>query len=129
MKPAPFEYRCARSSEEAVSLLADGDGYNAVLAGGQTLLPLLNLRLVQPDRVVDISRIESMTGCRDERPLNTEFLVWNDPSNRLSCEERLTAVDALGSIESDAFKVPIANKSSEFADGLGTGQVVRNGKR
>ena len=66
MKPAPFEYRCARSSEEAVSLLADGDGYNAVLAGGQTLLPLLNLRLVQPDCVVDISRIESMTGCRDE---------------------------------------------------------------
>ena len=66
MKPAPFEYHRPGSTDEALSLLSDFDGYAAVLAGGQTLVPLLNLRLVQPERVVDVSRIESMAGCREE---------------------------------------------------------------
>ncbi len=66
MKPAPFEYHRAGSTDEAVSLLCDFDGYAIALAGGQTLMPLMNLRLVQPERIVDISRIESMAECREE---------------------------------------------------------------
>ena len=66
MKPAPFEYHRAHSLREAVSLLADFDGYAIPLAGGQTLMPLMNLRLVQPERVVDISHIDSITQCREE---------------------------------------------------------------
>lgn len=65
MKPAPFEYCRAKFTSEALSLLHDFDGYATALAGGQTLVPLLNLRLVQPGRVVDISRIESLTVCRE----------------------------------------------------------------
>lgn len=60
MKPAPFEYYRPQSTDEALSLLSNFDGYAAVLSGGQTLMPLLNLRLAQPDRVVDVSRIKSM---------------------------------------------------------------------
>ena len=66
MKPASFEYYRAGSTGEALSLLHDIDGYAVALAGGQTLMPLLNLRLVQPDRVVDISRIATIARAREE---------------------------------------------------------------
>lgn len=66
MKPAAFEYHRAHTTHEAVTLLSDFDGYAIVLAGGQTLMPLMNLRLVQAERVVDISRIESTIQCREE---------------------------------------------------------------
>ena len=54
MKPAPFEYVVARSVEEALEALAEEGA--RVLAGGQSLMPLLNLRLVRPARLVDINR-------------------------------------------------------------------------
>ena len=57
MKPAPFDYVQASSIEEALSLLDDDA---RPIAGGQTFGPLLNLRLAQPARLVDISRIESL---------------------------------------------------------------------
>jgi CO/xanthine dehydrogenase FAD-binding subunit len=53
VKPAPFEYVAARSVEEALAALAGEDA--RVLAGGQSLMPLLNLRLVRPARLVDIN--------------------------------------------------------------------------
>ena len=59
MKPVAFEYECARDIDSALKLL--GQSYDAcVLAGGQTLGPMLNLRLVQPELVVDITRIEAL---------------------------------------------------------------------
>ncbi len=62
MKPAPFEYVRARSPEEAVQLLATiGDGAR-VIAGGQSLLPALNLRLDAPTHLIDISRIAELRG-------------------------------------------------------------------
>ena len=57
MKPAPFDYVAPRSLDEALALL-DGDA--RVLAGGQSLVPLLNLRLARPARVVDINRIDGL---------------------------------------------------------------------
>ncbi len=57
MKPAAFDYRCPDSLDEALRILADaGDGAK-VLAGGQSLLPMLNLRIVRPRLVVDIGRL------------------------------------------------------------------------
>ena len=53
MKPAPFEYVAARSVGEALEAL-DAEGA-WVLAGGQSLLPLLNARSVRPSRLVDIN--------------------------------------------------------------------------
>ena len=57
MKPARFDYVAARSVEEAVAHL-DEDA--RVLAGGQSLVPLLNLRLARPRRIVDINPIAEL---------------------------------------------------------------------
>src|SRR5262249_13036738 len=60
MKPAPFTYHRARSAEEAVSLLAElGDGAK-LLAGGQSLVAMMNFRLARPAALVDISRLAEL---------------------------------------------------------------------
>jgi carbon-monoxide dehydrogenase medium subunit len=62
VKPAPFEYHAPESAAEAASLLADlGDGAK-VLAGGQSLIPLLALRLAVFEHLVDIGRIGELKG-------------------------------------------------------------------
>jgi CO/xanthine dehydrogenase FAD-binding subunit len=57
VKPAPFEYRAPASVEEALPLL---ELDSTVLAGGQSLVPLLNLRLARPELVVDINGIAEL---------------------------------------------------------------------
>lgn len=61
MKPVAFDYARPRTVEEAVSLLASTPDAK-VLAGGQTLGPMLNLRLAQPSLLVDITRIPELAG-------------------------------------------------------------------
>jgi len=58
--PAPFEYHAARSVREAVELLERYGSEAKVLAGGQSLLPLMNLGLVQPAVIVDINSIPDL---------------------------------------------------------------------
>jgi carbon-monoxide dehydrogenase medium subunit len=60
VKPAPFEYRRAESVEEAVTLLSEYDGMARVLAGGQSLLPMLHMRLMRPALIIDINRIPGL---------------------------------------------------------------------
>jgi alkylated DNA repair dioxygenase AlkB len=62
MKPAPFMYMAPRSLEEACSLLAEHGDDAKVLAGGQSLGPLMNLRLSTPGVLVDINRIPDLDG-------------------------------------------------------------------
>jgi carbon-monoxide dehydrogenase medium subunit len=57
MKPAPFDYVRPSSVAEALHLLSTLEGAK-VLAGGQSLMPMLNMRFVQPDHVVDVSRLD-----------------------------------------------------------------------
>lgn len=59
MKPAPFEYHAATTVEQACSLLASLEDAK-VLAGGQSLVPLLNFRLARPQHIVDINRIAAL---------------------------------------------------------------------
>src|SRR5260221_5668930 len=66
MKAARFDYARARSLAHAVELLGSGDGFVKLLAGGQTLAPMLNLRLVRPDLLVDVSKLSEMTVWREE---------------------------------------------------------------
>jgi aerobic carbon-monoxide dehydrogenase medium subunit len=70
VKPAPFEYHVAGTSEEAVALLSElGDGAK-VLAGGQSLIPMLSLRLASFDHLIDIGRSSSLVGiARDDGAL------------------------------------------------------------
>lgn len=58
MKPAPFAYERAQDVGEALALISSADGEARALAGGQSLMPMLNLRLAQPDLLVDIRPIE-----------------------------------------------------------------------
>jgi len=65
MKPRPFDYVRPDMVEEAVEILADYGDEARVLAGGQSLLPMLNLRLIDPAMLIDISRIAELDGIRD----------------------------------------------------------------
>lgn len=62
MKPPPFEYIRARSVEEAIELLDRFEGDAKLLAGGQSLLPVLNFRLLRPAALVDIRSIDGLSG-------------------------------------------------------------------
>jgi len=66
VKAAHFDYTRARSLAHAVELLASGEGFVKLLAGGQTLGPMLNLRLVQPDLLVDVSKLTETNAWREE---------------------------------------------------------------
>jgi aerobic carbon-monoxide dehydrogenase medium subunit len=64
MKPPRFEYYRPDSLGEAVALLERYAGDARILAGGQSLMPLLNMRLARPAALVDINRIEALGGVR-----------------------------------------------------------------
>jgi CO/xanthine dehydrogenase FAD-binding subunit len=65
MKPAAFEYVVANSVEQAVAALAQAGGGAKILAGGQSLVPMLNFRLLRPAILVDINRIPSLAFIED----------------------------------------------------------------
>jgi aerobic carbon-monoxide dehydrogenase medium subunit len=66
MKPAPFKMFRPTSPEEALDLLARHDGGAKIIAGGQSLVPLMNLRLATPEILIDLGRISSLRGVREE---------------------------------------------------------------
>jgi carbon-monoxide dehydrogenase medium subunit len=65
MKPAAFEYVVANSIEQAVAALAQAGGDAKILAGGQSLVPMLNFRLLRPAILVDINRIPDLAFIED----------------------------------------------------------------
>jgi aerobic carbon-monoxide dehydrogenase medium subunit len=87
MKPAKFDYYDPMTLEEALTLLDTHQGDGKVLAGGQSLMPLLNMRLARPNIVVDINRIKELNYVRAsdggiaigalarQRALQTEKLI------------------------------------------------------
>lgn len=60
MKPPPFAYESPRTLDEALELLQEHQDAATVLAGGQSLVPLLNMRFARPDLVVDINRVAGL---------------------------------------------------------------------
>ena len=60
MKPAKFEYHTPASVDEALAILGRYDGEARVLAGGQSLVPLMNFRLATPRAIVDLNRIAEL---------------------------------------------------------------------
>jgi CO/xanthine dehydrogenase FAD-binding subunit len=65
MKAAPFEYSRPGTIDEACALLAADDGAR-VIAGGQTLVPMMAMRLARPTRIVDIARIANLSYIREQ---------------------------------------------------------------
>jgi len=66
MIPAPFDYHTPTTLEEAVSLLAQDTDGAKILAGGHSLIPAMKLRLAQPQSLIDIGRIKSLSYIREE---------------------------------------------------------------
>jgi carbon-monoxide dehydrogenase medium subunit len=64
--PTAFDYQAPTTVDEALQALASGGDDVKVMGGGQSLLPILRMRLNAPDVVVDLSRIEALRGIRDE---------------------------------------------------------------
>ncbi len=69
MKPAPFDYYAPETVDEAVSLLQkleDDDVDAKILAGGQSLMPMLSLRMARPEALVDLGKIKTLDYIREE---------------------------------------------------------------
>ena len=66
MKPAPFDYVRVETVDEAVGLLAEHGDDARIIAGGQSLMPMLNMRLVRPEVLVDIARVTELDTIADE---------------------------------------------------------------
>ena len=66
MKPAPFEYHAPDSIEEALFLLQNSDSDAKLLAGGQSLVPAMNFRVVQPSRLIDLNRVKELSYVRKD---------------------------------------------------------------
>jgi carbon-monoxide dehydrogenase medium subunit len=66
MIPPRFEYHAPSTLDEAIALLNDYGPEASVLAGGQSLIPLMKLRLAVPSHVVDINRVPGLDGIREE---------------------------------------------------------------
>lgn len=66
MKPAKFDYVAPNSLEEAIAALVAAEGDGKVMAGGQSLMPLLNFRMSRPSVIVDIARIPDLSYIRDK---------------------------------------------------------------
>ena len=61
MKPAPFEYKAPRSMDETLALLSEFGTDSKLLAGGQSLVPAMNFRLVRPSVLIDLNRIAALS--------------------------------------------------------------------
>ncbi len=99
MKPAPFDYFAPTTLEEALDLLKTYGGDARVIAGGQSLVPMLALRLARPEVVVDLNRIPALAGIaedgaslrigamtRQARALSSETVRQKLPLLRLALE-------------------------------------------
>jgi carbon-monoxide dehydrogenase medium subunit len=64
MIPAEFGYARPKSLDEAIKLLAKADSSTKIIAGGQSLLPLMKLRLARPGKLIDIGRLAELRGVR-----------------------------------------------------------------
>jgi aerobic carbon-monoxide dehydrogenase medium subunit len=101
--PAAFDYVRAESVDHAVSALAEHGDEAKVLAGGQSLLPLMRLRLATPEVVVDVGRLADLRGVREDGDalvigaLTTHHEVMHNPliqqHGRLIAEVTATVAD------------------------------------
>jgi 2-furoyl-CoA dehydrogenase FAD binding subunit len=91
MKPRPFDYVRPETVEEAVAVLAEHGDNARVLAGGQSLLAMLNLRLVEPAVLIDITRIAELGAIKEvdgkvevgAAVTQNRFMSWAGLSNKL----------------------------------------------
>src|SRR6266571_3908145 len=91
MKPPPFQYHDPKTLTEAVGLLGQLDNAK-LLAGGQSLMPMLNMRFVLPDHIIDLNQVEGLAFIRESNGTLDGSLCHLDPSAELVSVA--TALDA-----------------------------------
>jgi len=82
MKPPPFEYHAPPSLEEALTLLREHGDEAKALAGGQSLVPLLNFRLARPRHLIDLNRIPSLDYIREDDGARAVGAMTRPPGRR-----------------------------------------------
>lgn len=96
MKPAPFEYFDPRTVDEAIILLESHGDEAKVLAGGQSLVPMLALRLARPSVVIDVNRVTGLDGVRQNgTALSVGALVRQQTLERWAAERAPLLTTAL----------------------------------
>jgi len=100
MKPAPFCYTLANSIEEVVTILDESGGDAIIIAGGQTLMPMMALRMARPEIVVDINSIKELAG----------IISSDDEVTIKACTRQTTALES--SIVVD--RLPLLAKAIAF---------------
>src|ERR1700756_1149507 len=98
MKPPPFEHHVVSSIDEATSALAEFGDEAKVLAGGQSLMPLLNLRLARPSHLIDINRAAELDGITNGNGLTIAA------ATRHRTAERSSIVQAANPLIADAIR-------------------------
>jgi len=91
MKPPPFDYIRVDTSEEAIELLAEYGDEAKIIAGGQSLMPMLNMRLVRPQVIIDIAQTTELHGIEEKNKVinigamttQGELGVWDNLTSHL----------------------------------------------
>ena len=98
MKPAPFVHHAPRSVEEAVGVLAQVGHDGKVLAGGQSLIPVLNMRLANPGHLVDVNLVAGLDDVTVDDDLELSDRGLLDQASWLSSMlgSLVTSLDPLG---------------------------------
>ena len=73
--PAPFQYERATSVEGAIASLVRHDGDARIIAGGHSLLPMMKLRLAQPEHLIDINDLAELSYIRETEPPAAELRI------------------------------------------------------
>jgi carbon-monoxide dehydrogenase medium subunit len=87
VKPPAFEYSKARTTKEAVELMRELGEDGRILAGGQSLVPMLNMRITQPRHLVDINLVEDLPGIQ----VDDEHLVIGALARQAAVESSIEA--------------------------------------
>jgi 2-furoyl-CoA dehydrogenase FAD binding subunit len=142
MKPRPFDYARPDTVDEAVALLAEHGDEARILAGGQSLMAMMNLRLADPAMLIDIARIEELSHIRDlgktievgAAVTQNTLLAW--PSLKDKLPLLAVALPFVGHFQTRnkgtiCGSIAHADPSSEIPLSLATleGEVVLRGKR
>ena len=142
MKPRPFDYARPDTADEAVALLAEHGDEARILAGGQSLMAMMNLRLADPAMLIDIARIAELSHIRDlgdtievgAAVTQNKLLAW--PELKAKLPLLAAALPHVGHFQTRnkgtvCGSIAHADPSSEIPLSLATleGEVVLRGKR
>jgi len=114
--PTAFDYESPSTVEEALSLLTRGDDEVKVLAGGQSLIPVMKLRMAAPELLVDLGKIDQLRGIRDDG--NALTIGAMTPHHEVATDRRVAENAALISQATQTVADPQVRHRGTFGGSL-----------